>query len=174
MTDLPESEFSRIIDIRHIEDKPLTLEPSQDEAAALAKRFSLVSIRQLQATLTLSRDGAAVVAKGRLKANFVQSCAISAEDLPQKIDEALLLRFVPESQLDIKPDEEMELSDADCDDIPYSGERFDLGEAVAQSFALSIDPFAEGPMAAQVRASGLLGEEKSSPFAALAALKPKE
>jgi uncharacterized metal-binding protein YceD (DUF177 family) len=174
MTDLPESEFSRIIDIRHIEDKPLVLEPTPEEAAALAKRFSIVSISLLQATLTLSREGAMVVAKGRMKAAFVQSCAISAEDLPQKVDEALLLRFVPDSQQEIKPDEEIELSDSDCDDIPYTGERFDLGEAVAQSFALSIDPFAEGPLAAKVRASGVLGAENNSPFAALAALKPKE
>ena len=53
----------------------------------------------------------------------------------------------------------------------YEGERIDLGEAVAQSLALAIDPFAIGPEAEKVRASGLLGEENLSPFAALAALK---
>ena len=164
-------EFSRIIDIRHIEPKPVELMASAEECRALARRFALVSVDRLAATLTLSRDGDAVVARGRLKAAIVQSCAVSAEDLPAKIDEALALRFVPELSGDAGDDDEIELSDADCDEIPYEGERIDLGEAVAQSLALSIDPFAVGPDAEKMRASGLLGAEKLSPFAALAGLK---
>jgi hypothetical protein len=169
MSDTPE--FSRILDIRHLDPKPLVLTATPEECKALAKRFHLVSITNLTATLTLSRDGTKIRAQGPLVSDLVQSCAISAEDLPAKIREKLDLRFVPEQGEDAKPDEEMELSEEDCDDIPYQGERFDLGEAVAQSLALSIDLFAEGPEAAKIRASGLLGAENNSPFAALAALK---
>lgn len=171
MNDTPE--FSRILDIRHLDPKPLVLTATPEECKALARRFHLVSIAHLTATLTLTRDGAKIRAQGTLVSDLVQSCAISAEDLPQKIREKLDLRFVPEQGEDAKPDEEMELSEEDCDDIPYEGERFDLGEAVAQSLALSIDPFAEGPEAAKVRAAGLLGQENLSPFAALEALKKK-
>ncbi len=60
------SEFTRIIDIRHIEDKPVTLTATPEECKALAKRFALVSVDSLVATVTLSRDGTAVLAKGRL------------------------------------------------------------------------------------------------------------
>lgn len=171
MSDTPE--FSRIIDIRHLEPKPVELTATPEECKALAKRFNLVSIGHLTATVTITRDGAIIRAKGTLSSDLVQSCAISAEDLPQKIREKLDLRFVPETGVEGGPDEEIELSEEDCDDIPYTGERFDLGEAVAQSLALSIDPFAEGPEAAKVRAAGILGQENTSPFAALEALKKK-
>ncbi|MBB3954301.1 YceD family protein [Novosphingobium sediminicola] len=171
MSDTPE--FSRILDIRHLDEKPVELTATIEECKALAKRFHLVSIGHLRASVTIARDGAIIRAKGTLSSDLVQSCAISAEDLPQRIREKLDLRFVPESGVDGGPDEEIELSEEDCDDIPYEGERFDLGEAVAQSLALSIDPFAEGPEAAKVRAAGLLGQENLSPFAALEALKKK-
>ena len=97
--------------------------------------------------------------------------AVSAEDLPVSIDEPLALRFVPEASLEIKPDEEVELTEDILDEIPYTDERFDLGEELAQSLALAIDPFAIGPEAERVRAAGLLTDELSGPFAALAALK---
>jgi uncharacterized metal-binding protein YceD (DUF177 family) len=168
---MSEPEFSHIIDLRFLEEKPLSLAPSKEQCAALAKRFSLVAIKNLTATLTLTRDANAVLAKGRLKAAIVQSCAVSAEDLPVQIDQKLFLRFVPEAEITLAAEEELELTEEDCDEIFFDGERFDLGEAVAQSLALAIDPFAIGPEAEKVRASGLLGDEKLSPFAALAALK---
>lgn len=171
MSDTPE--FSRILDIRHIDEKPVELIATPEECKALAKRFNLVSIAHLEAVVTITREGAVIRAHGALSSDLVQSCAISAEDLPQKIREKLALRFVPDAGEAIKPDEEVELSEEDCDDIPYAGERFDLGEAVAQSLALSIDPFAEGPEAATIRAAGILGQENNSPFAALEALKKK-
>ena len=69
-------------------------------------------------------------------------------------------------------DDEIELDDAACDEIEYEGTAFDLGEAVAQTLALAIDPFAEGPNAEAARkAAGLSDESSSGPFAALAALR---
>ena len=69
---------------------------------------------------------------------------------------------------------EIELGADDLDEIEYSGTQFDLGEAVAQSLALAIDPFAVGPGAEEARQrAGIVGEEASGPFAALAALKKK-
>jgi uncharacterized metal-binding protein YceD (DUF177 family) len=165
-----EPEFSRIIEIRQIDDNPLTLAATPEECAALATRFALVAVHSLSATLRLSRDGRAVLAKGRIQAQIVQSCAISAEDLPATIDEALNLRFQPETE-DAASDE-VELTEDDCDQIAYSGERIDLGEAIAQSMILAVDPFAEGPNADKIRKQvGLLGEEALNPFAALAHLQ---
>jgi len=171
---MTDPEFSRIIDIRHIEAKPQTFTATPEECAALAKRFGLVKVQSLSATLTLARESAAVVANGRLSAAIVQSCAVSAEDLPVIINEPLALRFVPEATLVFSPDEEVELSEEVLDEIPYSGERFDLGEELAQSLALAIDPFAVGPDAEKVRAAGLFGDKPSGPFAALAALKKQD
>ena len=62
--------------------------------------------------------------------------------------------------------------EGDLDEIPFEGHVFDLGEAVAQSLALAIDPYAVGPNAEQARKDAGIGDEAASgPFAALAALK---
>ena len=164
------SEFTRIADIRHLTEAPLRLIATEAERAALARRFGIVSIAALEAAVQLTRDGPAVSAAGTLRAEIVQSCAVSGEDLPVTIDEPIALRFVPEAQLKIT-EEEIELDDDTLDEIPFSGTQFDLGEAVAQSLALAIDPYAEGPEAERVRREVLTAQEASGPFAALAALK---
>ena len=171
MSEAPPPEFSRLVDLRGIEDKPLVLVASPEECAALARRFDLVAVKRLEATVSLVRDGGTVGVDGRLRAEIVQSCAVSAEDLPVRIDEPLAFRFVP-AVTSHRPDEEIELSEDDCDEIEYHDSRFDLGEAVAQSLLLAVDPFATGPQAGQVRvAVGLDDEAAAGPFAALAALK---
>jgi len=162
-------EFSRPIDLRQIVTKPVSLEATPDERAALARRFALVRIDRLEAVAELEIDGEAVNTKGRLRAAIVQSCAVSGEDLAVAIDEPLALRFVPETPVAA---EEIELDERALDEIPFDGQVFDLGEAVAQSLALAIDPFAVGPEAERARReAGRLDETTSGPFAALAALK---
>jgi len=163
------SEFSRMIDLRAIGPQAVTLEASAEEAIALARRFDLVAIRSLRAELSLAVDGPVVEATGTLKGAIVQSCAVSGEDLPVRIDEKLAMRFVPEQAVD---EEELELSEGELDEIGYAGTSIDLGEAIAQSLALAIDPYATGPEAERARQkAGLSTPEASGPFAALAALK---
>jgi uncharacterized metal-binding protein YceD (DUF177 family) len=161
-------EFSRPFDLRELGRGPVELAATPVECAALARRFALVSIKRLAATLTLEADGAAIDAHGRIKAAIVQSCAVSGEDLPVTIDEPLALRFVPEAPIEV---DEIELAGDELDEIPYAGQTIDLGEAVAQSLALAIDPYAVGPEAGRVRKEILSDEAASGPFAALAALK---
>jgi uncharacterized metal-binding protein YceD (DUF177 family) len=163
------AEFSRPIDRRHLAARPVRLEAAADEREALAKRFGLIAIHRLEAEVELTADGEAVDARGRFGADIVQSCAISGEDLPVTIDEPLTLRFVPEQAAE---EEDIELEESQLDEIAYSGEMFDLGEAVAQSLALAVDPYAVGPDAEQAREKAGLGDETASgPFATLAALK---
>lgn len=162
-------EFSRPVDERQVTPAPISIEATADERVALARRFGIVAIHQLQATVRLERKGDALAASGRLSAAIVQSCAVSGEDLPVRIDEPLAFRFVPERAIE---EEELELEEDDLDEIPFDGHTFDLGEAVAQSLALAIDPYATGPEADRVRKeAGLSDEAASGPFAALAALK---
>ena len=163
------AEFSRPVDLRGIKDEPLRIEATEEERKALAQRFDLVAIQRLEATVSFEVEGDNVGVAGTLEADVVQSCAVSGDDLPVTIREPLSLRFVPESPIEA---EEIELEEEDLDEIPYSGTTFDLGEAVAQSLALAIDPFATGPDADRVRKEkGLTDEAASGPFAALAALK---
>lgn len=167
-------EFSRLVDLRQITAAPVTLVATEPERACLAARFSLLRIDRLEATVSLEAAGDVVAATGRLHAEWVQPCAVSGEDLAQSADEPIALRFVP-ARTDHAPDEEIELSESELDDIEYSGTSFDLGEAIAQSLALAIDPFAAGPEAEAARkAAGIVSEGEASPFAALAGLKLKK
>ena len=164
-------EFSRIADIRAIDSAPLHLVASAEECAALARRFAIVLVQRLEARIALEKHGEAVAATGTMDAQFVQSCAISAEDMPVTVHETLNLRFVPANAAP-RSEAEIELDAADLDVIDYTGTSFDLGEAVAQSLALAIDPFAIGPEAERARAAaGIVDESASGPFAALAGLK---
>jgi uncharacterized metal-binding protein YceD (DUF177 family) len=164
-------EFSRPFDVRQLDRKEVRLVAREAERTALAKRFGLVRIDRLEADVLLERDGEALDAKGSLEADIVQSCAVSAEDLPVAIREPIAFRFVPQ-RTDHRPDEEIELEADELDELEFSGTTVDLGEAVAQSLVLAIDPFATGPEAEEARR--LLDEGGASPFAALAALKKEK
>lgn len=161
-------EFSRPFDVRRLDHRAVTLVADASERAALARRFDIVRIDRLEAEIVLEREGEALNAAGTLTADVVQSCAVSAEDLPVAIREPLAFRFVP-ARGAAQPDEEVELDADELDEIEFTGTSVDLGEAVAQSVALAIDPFATGPQADEARR--LLDEGSASPFAALAALK---
>ena len=164
-------EFSHPVDVRQTEGKAVDLSANEAERKALSGRFGLVRIDRLEASLVLSREGQVVVASGELSADIVQSCAVSGDDLPVSVREPLSFRFVPEAT-DHQPDEEIELQADDLDEIEYAGTTIDLGEAVAQSLGLAIDPFITGPGAeAARRRAGLNDKTASGPFAALAALK---
>ena len=56
---------------------------------------------------------------------------------------------------------EIELDFEDADEIEYDGDGFDLGEAVAQTTALAIDPYAEGPDAITYRAKIGLSDDRA-------------
>lgn len=165
------SEFSRTYDPRQLPGTAVDLVASEAERAALTKRFGLVRIDRMEARIELVREAAGASATGRLTGEIVQSCAVSGEDLPVSIDEPVNLKFVPAGAASA-PDEEIELEADELDEIEFTGSQFDLGEALAQTLALAIDPYAVGPDAEEARRkAGLLDKDTSGPFAALAALK---
>lgn len=168
-------ELSRPIKLRAIKHDPVTVEASEAERAALARRFGITSIESLRAVVTLDPDGRRIAAKGRLTAAITQACAVSGEDFPVQVDEPLEIVFVPAEPAEaVHFDEEIELEGDALDEIEYEGDAFDLGEAIAQSLALAIDPYAEGPGAdaARARAGIVTDDTPRGPLAeALAALK---
>ena len=143
-------ELSRPIKIKALSDQAYEVTASEAERAALARRFDLPEVTALAASVTLTPDGANILAQGTLTAAWVQHCAVSGEEFPTEHSEAVTFRFVP-AKGDFTPDEEIELDEDECDEIEYEGDSFDLGEAVAQSFGLAIDPYATGPEADRVR-----------------------
>jgi uncharacterized metal-binding protein YceD (DUF177 family) len=151
----------------------ITVEADESERAALARRFDLVALDRLTASFVLRRDAAGVRASGHLSAAVTQSCGVTGEPLPAKIEEDFAIRFLPEPTEDESHDE-IELAEEDLDTAFYTGSALDLGEAAAETLALALDPFPRSPNAAEVlRQAGVISEEEAGPFGALAALKDK-
>ena len=143
----------------------------ETERDSVAKRLGLVSIERLDAHATLSRTGKVIRAEGRLVAALAQSCVVTGEAIAAHVDEPFAIQFVPEPQTG-KPDEEVELGEADCDTVFYDGAAIDLGTAIADTLALSIDPYPRSAGAeAALKEAGILTEDQASPFAVLAGLK---
>jgi uncharacterized metal-binding protein YceD (DUF177 family) len=171
------SEFSRPVRVDTIGTEPreIAIEASGAELAALARRFDIASLGSLSARAHLSRQGGDIRATGSLEAELVQLCAATGVDLPSRIAEPFDVIFRAEVPSDV-PEAGLELSEGECDVVFFDGAAADLGEAVAETLALAIDPFARAPGAdAVLGAAGVLSEEEaraaSSPFAGLAGLK---
>ncbi len=169
---MSESELSRVVKVKALADEPYVIEADKNQRAALAKRFDLSTLHSLKAELSLTPDKSDILADGSLIAEWAQPCAVSGEDFTTSVNEKLSFRFVPPHEE--VPEEELELDAEDCDEIPFEGDSFDLGEAVAQSFGLLIDPYATGPDADRVRKEKgirLEGEQNGPMAEMLAALK---
>lgn len=167
------SEFSRPVRIDTIGAAPreLALEADEGERAALARRFDIASLEELTARASLFVEAGQVRAQGNVCARIVQLCAATNVDLPTSIDAPFDIAFRRDAPVDA-PDAGLELSEFECDVIFYEGGAIDLGEAVAETLALAIDPYARAPEAdAVLKEMGVLSEGVAGPFAALAGLK---
>lgn len=136
------SDFLRSVRIDTIGTAPraLSIEADADERNALAARFDLQSIASLTAEAEISRSGAAVRAEGTLLARVTQSCIATGAPVEASVREPFRIEFRPPPQ-DGKPDEEIELAPTELDVIFYEGASIDLGDAVAESLLLALDPY---------------------------------
>jgi len=149
----------------------LDLVADESERAAVAERLRLPGIERLEAHVTLTKTGEVIRATGRLVASLAQSCVVTNESVPAHVDEAFELIFMPEPPV-AGPDEEIELGGSDLDVVFHDGAAIDLGTAIADTLALSLDPYPRSAGAdAALKEAGVLTEEQASPFAALAQLK---
>ena len=168
-------EFSRTVRTDTLGPTPRTLriEAGPQERAALARRFALAGLPRLQAEVHLHRADHDIVMEGRLDAQLVQSCVVTDVDVPAAVAESFTIRFRPEAA-DGGAEEEVELGEDELDVMFYDGVMIDVGEAVAQTLALNLDPYPRAPDAADtLREAGVLDEGAAGPFGALAALKDK-
>ena len=167
-------DFAHRLQIGGIRDgERLHLIADEAERAAVAERLGLDGIERFEANVALSRDGDQIEAQGRILARLDQRCVVTGEPVPANIDEPFNLRFIPEPPVG-HPDEEVELKADECDIVFHDGAAVDLGSALADTLALSVDPYPRSAGAeTTLREAGVLSEEQAGPFAALAQLKRK-
>ena len=154
------------------EPKPVVVVADDQERTALARRFGLVSLNALVAHVELAAVNNCVEARGTLSAQMSQSCVATAQSLAVKLEEPFQIRFEPPDTGIVE--DEFELSADDCDVMEHDGHAIDLGEAVAQTLGLAIDPFPRAPNAdAVLKAAGILSEQDVGPFSTLKGLLGK-
>jgi uncharacterized metal-binding protein YceD (DUF177 family) len=121
--------------------------------------MDLPAVHTMTCVFHLVREGRDDVrARGRLRARVTQTCVVSMEDFETTVEEDFQVRFVPEG-------EETEDIDLDADDeIPFTDNLIDLGEAAAEQLGLALDPYPRMP---GVELEELPEEEDENPFAAL-------
>lgn len=165
-------EFSHIVPLSEIGGKAVhhRLHANDGERAALAKRFGLPALNRLAADVALSSDDVGIIATGNLTADVMQVCVVSGMPVAAHIAESFAIRFLSEPVFE--PDADIEIEVEETDTMFHDGRIIDLGEAVAQTLALAIDPFPRSPDAEEIlQEAKLIDDTPTGPFAALAALR---
>ena len=136
-------EFARIVDVPRAVGRQSThaIAANEQERAALAGRFALLSLDRLEAEVRLEGlERGFVRLTASLTAEVVQSCVVTLEPVPCRIaDDFTVLYGAAEAARDILLDGEAEPVE------PLEGGRIDIGEAVAQELSLALDPFPRAP-----------------------------
>lgn len=161
---VPPPEFSHVLRAHEIggSTRRVAIAANADERAALARRFGLLELASLAASLDVKREAAGIRVAGTVTGHGDQACVASGEPVPFRLKEpvALLLADAPDGG-------EIELAADDLDVEPLAGDIVDLGEIAAQALALGLDPYPRRPGSV----AGILSEDEAaqarSPFAVL-------
>ena len=140
------NEFSRPFSSEMLgKGKSMTLSPKPAELEGLAKRFGVSEIAELEATVTTQqRRGLrhCIFLEGSIRGEVVQACAISGVPVPSSIEtefECVLLEDGGSNAAASLAE------DGDYDIEEMSSGMADLGEIVAQYFALEISTYPTAP-----------------------------
>jgi uncharacterized metal-binding protein YceD (DUF177 family) len=168
-------DFAHRLPLNQIRDgERIDLSADERERKLITDRLGLRGLDRLEAHGTIDRKGEIVRVRGRVKASLCQSCVVTDEPVEAHADEAFDIYFLPEPKTD-SSEEEVELVESDCDVVFHDGAAIDLGSAIADTLALSLDPYPRSASAeAALKEAGVLSEAEAGPFAALAKLKRSE
>lgn len=174
-------DFSRPVNVERLPDlgRHWTVEPTAEEAAALAERFGLIGLKALKGVLHVKpfAGGNMLKVTGTMTASIQQNCVVTLQPLTSDLSEEIERVFSFNAPKELPLEVEWTMEDDDLPDPVVDG-MIDLGEIVAEQLALSIDPYprAEGvAFAVPDAVSGVTANEpeKENPFSVLAGLKNK-
>lgn len=177
---MPRQELTHIVHLRDLAEGPVDLEIEADEVAraALARRFGLDDIEELGARVVVQREGRGMRVSGHFHGKPVQRCVTTDRPVASSVAEDFTVVFLPEIAQAVNAGGEQAVDvDTEEDFEPLISDCVDIGEVVAQSFSLALDPYPRSPEA------GAMGEgddydenpsrneEPDSPFAVLKNLR---
>ncbi len=180
----PQPEFSRLVPVDRLGEAEITEQISAEpgERAALARRFGLLSLDRLSATLRLERAGARNLVRvaGRLAAEVTQACVVTLEPVSARLEKDFTLLYdldaaAAQGEAEAGGAREVVVEpEAEEPPEPVGPHGIDLGEAVAQQLAIALDPYPRAPGATlpeEPRAGAGGARAAEGPFAALESLK---
>jgi hypothetical protein len=177
---LPLSHPVRVETIRQ-RGTEIVVRTDESQFQAIAAMLGLASLEALEARYLLSRNGERVKLEGRIAARLHQTCVVTLEPFPVKLDVPVKLDFAPEDEAgaayrrgerdDAEIDIEVLLNEEDPPEPIVDGV-IDLGAVTLEFLALALDPYPRKPGVSFDSPAAEPGAE--SPIAALARLKREE
>jgi uncharacterized metal-binding protein YceD (DUF177 family) len=164
----PPREFSRPLDVARVAAHGSTehIAATAQECAKLAKRLDLPAIHELKAELLAKPwRGGGLKVTGELAADLEQISVISLEAFRQDVRLPIERYFLP------KPPA-MDDSEANDIDAIVAG-YIDLGEVVAETLALELDPYPRKPGETFASTEDTGAEAESRAFSGLKVLNPQ-
>lgn len=177
-------EFSRPVDVTTIgaSGREIKLSATEEECAALATRFSVLSMDNLMAECHLipTKRGEYKLTAS-FSVNVVQSCIISLDPIEDILSSNFEVSLLNSSRRKSNDNVEIEF-DVDEEDFEYiTSNQIDVGEIIAQHLSLEINPY---PRKQEATGDELgikilkeeevvLESQKKNPFAVLKSLKHK-
>ena len=182
--EIPRSELSHLVTPSELGRREVVIEIEADgEArAGLARRFGLLDLPALHATVRLTwlRGAKVLRVGGRSRARAVQSCVVTLEPVANAVVGVVEAAYTTDADVagaavgDMAPDDDV-APGADARPEFLNGEEIDVGEVVAEYLGLNLDPYP--------RCEGVIfsaedddeeGSKRVSPFAVLRDLKQNE
>jgi len=165
------TEFARPIELSRLNqgEQRFTINANADERAALAARFGLVALDNLEAAVRLGRiAGGLARLEAELTADVTQTCVVTLEPVKNHVVENFTVLYGEGGEArEVTLDGEAETIE------PIVGGVIDIGEAVAQQLSLALDPFPHAPGAAAAQITTGSEANTDSPFKVLARLRNK-
>jgi uncharacterized metal-binding protein YceD (DUF177 family) len=143
-------EFARPVTAERVgrDGLDLAIEANAAECEALARRFGLVAIDALRADCRLRPvAGGMIELAAQFEARVVQECVVTLEPVPAEVRGSFEQRYALDPQVLRSFIGEEDAFDPEADDPPeaLADGAIDLGEAVAQQLAVSLDPYPRAP-----------------------------
>ena len=169
-------EFSRLIPVDRVPDlgSREKLEANEEERAALATRFDLVSIQAFTGKMELKpwRKGGIRVT-GRMEADVTQNCVVTLDPFDTHVTFEIERFFLGKTNAGATQVRDVESLEGDEPDLIVDSS-IDLGELAAEELGLALDPYPRKPGVEFGSGPEPETTEKTrQPFASLAAMLKK-
>ncbi len=172
MNDLPPLPYSEPLRLHHIgAGVQRRLKPDAEAIKRIVRALDLQALDMFEVDINLVPTVSGWRLDGRVMADAVQTCGLTLEPLPVRIDRKFSVQMVEatEHEADENAEIDLELDDDSADQI--EGGSLDLGQYAVEQLALSLDPFPRKP--------GAVFEQppepgEISPFAVLKGLRPTD